>query len=480
MGRAIAKTPNTARLAAVLLASGLLLAGRPAARAVPLTDIENLDHSVNLDGSFKSFFHLMHFPQYPADVRTLMGGLPERGGLALVDLRLKAEGTHHERYKWGIHLRTQPQFSSFEGALESLSFASAARPVRALPLQYVAPQDETLRWNHEVDRLFFQVRYEKLTVIVGRQPISFGVGFVWKPADLVGTFSPVELDQEYKPGVDALRLNFALGRFTELAVVGAFGGPGCVQRTLPGRSVRDRLPDGSRCKQYEPQFALSHSVLMTRFRTTVKKWDLGAEVGWVRGDVVGGLFVTGTIERLRLRTEVTYTWDVEVDAPDAEGLLYAGSGNALGRDNHFARAVVGMDYRFDTEKNLVVLAELYYQGLGRRHPRDYLGVAQKPRMAEFGEVFNLGLLYAAAGVNYEPHERVPLSLTVMGNLLDPSMLVSATVTWKVGDNSMFVAGALIPVGKGPVLDLDAPQGLRARSEFGFYPYVYYLQWKLYW
>ncbi len=462
---------------ALLLSLGLTVAG-PSAQAVPLTNEDDLDNEVVLDGSIKSFFYLMHFPQYGADLRTLMG-VPEAGGLALADIRLKLEGNHKDRYKWGFHLRTQPQFSSFSGALQSLSFAGGARPVRSLPLQYTSPSNDSFVWSHEVDRLFFQVRYKKLTLIVGRQPVSFGVGFVWKPADLVGTFSPVEIDQEYKPGVDAVRFNFALGAFTELAVVATAGGPTCLKRTLSGLPTARRLPNGDACHEYMPRFSVGHSVLMARFRTTVKQFDLGAEAGWVRGDVVGGLFITGAVKRFRIRAEVTYTWDVEVDEPDANGLIYAGSGNALGRDDQFARAVVGFDYKFNTKKTLFILAEFYYNGFGRRHPRDYLTVAQRPRVAEFGEVFNLGLLYAAVGVNWEPHERVPLSLTLMANLLDPSLMINASLEWKVGDNSIFGAGALIPVGKGPVFDVSAPMGLRVRSEFGFYPYVYYLQWKLY-
>jgi hypothetical protein len=445
---------------------------------VPLTGEDNERHSVNLDGSFKSFFYVLGFPHYGADLLTGMG-IPEgRGGIAIADLRLKLEGEHHERWRWGFHLRTQPQLSSFAGAMTAMSFAGGARPARSLPLQWVSPEDDKLLWAHEVDRLFFQVRLGKATLIVGRQPVSFGVGFIWMPADLVGTFSPVELDQEYKPGVDALRLNVALGRFGELALVAAFGGPSCLRRSVPGFGTRRQLPDGGRCEQYEPQFSLHHSVLVSRARLSFGAWDLGMVAGYVRGDLVAGAFVTGTVKKLRLRGEVVYTWDMEEDLPDLAGLVYAGIGNAEGKGTHFARAVLGGDYRFDLKRPITLLAELYYNGFGRLHPRDYLSLAGRPRVGEFGEVFNLGLLYAGVGATFEPHERVDVSITVMGNLLDPSLLFNLGLVWKVGNEMVLAAGALIPFGKGPVLD-GATLTLRARSELGVYPYLGYLQWKVY-
>ena len=102
-------------------------------------------------------------------------------------------------------------------------------------------------------------------------------------------------------------------------------------------------------------------------------------------------------------------------------------------------------------------------------------------MAEFGEIFNVGLLYAAFGVNWEPHHKLPLSLVIMGNLFDPSMFINASITYKVGDESIFVAGAMIPIGRRPQTgDLAAGEPpIIIRSEFGLYPYIYYLQWKMY-
>jgi hypothetical protein len=470
----------------------------PTARAVPV--VEKDDHTVNIDGSFKAFIFGMYFPFHPLNVRRLMlnpfnepgAGKLEYGGMGMGDFRLKIEGEHHEKWKWKVHFRTQAQVSSFPGALGALSMAGGANPARSLPLQGTAPSGRRFTWRHELDRLMVSYRVGKVDIILGRQPISFGVGFVWKPADLVGTFSPTEVDGEYKPGVDALRVNIALGDFTELALVAAFGGPTCTSNVLP---------NGDRCEGYDPQFSVEHSVALARFRTNVKAVDFGVLAGWVRGDVVAGLFVTGSVKNFRIRSEVVYTWDVQEDGPDPDrtdwtswnpytGRFYAGMGNPQKKDDHFVRAIFGMDYKFDTKKSLTVLAEIYYNGFGRRHAKDYMALLMKPRVAEFGEVFNTGILYAALGVNWEPHHKLPLAMVIMSNLLDPSMFINATMTYKVGDESILVAGAMIPIGRAPSrgvlpFPLDDPgdnnptNDLIIKSEYGLYPLVFYVQWKMY-
>lgn len=469
---------------AVLLGA---LATTPTALAVPV--LEKDDHTVNIDGSVKAFIFGMYFPHHPPLVLDAFGlnGV-DYGGMGMADFRLKIEGEHLEKWKWQVHFRTQTTVSSFPNALGAMSMAGGATPARSLPLQGTVPNGEYFQWRHELDRLAVSYRAGKVDIILGRQPVSFGVGFVWKPADLVGTFSPTEVDGEYKPGVDALRVNFALGEFTELALVAAFGGPTCRSNVLPS---------GKPCEGYDPQFNVEHSVALARFRTNVKAVDFGVIAGWVRGDVVAGLFVTGTVKRFRIRSEVVYTWDIEEDGPDPDRTdwtgwdpltdrFYAGMGDPQGKDDHFVRAIFGVDYKFNTKKALTMLAEIYYNGFGRRHAKDYLALLAKPRVAEFGEISNTGVLYAALGVNWEPHHRLPLALTVMGNLLDPSMFINATVTYKVGDESILVAGAMIPIGRAPrlgslaeLLDNNPTNDLVARSEFGLYPYVFYVQWKMY-
>jgi len=429
------------------------------AGGVPL--LEKAEHFMVLDGSLKSFFFGVHMPFHSPELLNFMGWNEDRGAMALVDVRLKLEGTHKNRWKWQMHMRSQGLASSFPNAMDAMGTAGSARPPRSLPMQTYRPDDPTFSLYHDIDRLNVRYRTGPVDIILGRQPISFGVGFVWQPVDLVGTFSPLEVDREYKPGVDALRVNWMIGMFTEMSFVAAIAGPAC-----RGGS----LPSGESCHDYMPRFTLEHSVALARYRTTVDKWDLGILGGWVRGDVVGGVFVTGAVKRFRFRSEAVVTWDIERDT------RYAGDGGS-NEGEVFVRAVLGADYNFDTEKPLSLLVELYYNGFGTRKTEEYLTRMQQPRVAEFGEVVNVGLFYAAMGGRWQPHERVELTFTAMANLMDPSVHISGAMTYRVSDNSVLSCGALVPVGKSPKINaLGFPE---IQSEFGFYPHLYYLAWKMY-
>ena len=55
----------------------------------------------------------------------------------------------------------------------------------------------------ERTRLYIKGSIGPVDLQIGRQPISFGNGFVFSPLDLVQPFSFATIDNEYKPGIDA-------------------------------------------------------------------------------------------------------------------------------------------------------------------------------------------------------------------------------------------------------------------------------------
>jgi hypothetical protein len=80
---------------------------------------------------------------------------------------------------------------------------------------------------------------------VGRQPVSFGTALVFAPMDVVNPFSAATIDTEYKPGVDAVRLDGFFGhrrqghRGRRLG-----GGPDPHDRTATRRWGRSDVVDG--------------------------------------------------------------------------------------------------------------------------------------------------------------------------------------------------------------------------------------------
>lgn len=153
------------------------------------------------------------------------------------------------------------------------------------------------------DRAYVMLHLPHLDV-TGARLITFGSTFFFTPMDVVAPFSPLIVDREYKPGVDALRADVYIGH-----VHHAHGGGGvhrCVERGGHGGGGARR-----------------HHVGDSR--------DVGVFGGVVRGDSVVGADVSGGVAGLGVRGEATLTVPRRVE----DTFLRA----ALGLDKRFERAV---------------------------------------------------------------------------------------------------------------------------------------------
>jgi hypothetical protein len=78
------------------------------------------------------------------------------------------------------------------------------------------------RIGYEVDRAVYKQRFKNSTFALGRQPIDWGSGRFWQPLNVFGSFSPTDLDTDYKPGIDAARLDWFPSGFSSLTAVYTF------------------------------------------------------------------------------------------------------------------------------------------------------------------------------------------------------------------------------------------------------------------
>ena len=78
------------------------------------------------------------------------------------------------------------------------------------------------RIGYEIDRAVYKQRFKKMTLAFGRQPIDFGSGRFWQPLNVFGSFAPTDLDTDFKPGIDAVRLDWFPSDFSSLSAVYAF------------------------------------------------------------------------------------------------------------------------------------------------------------------------------------------------------------------------------------------------------------------
>ncbi len=137
--------------------------------------------------------------------------LDYRSGLALLDkngLRLELEAVPTSR----VRLEAAAWIQTFHGATE-LSAADLLPEHVADSLPDSVLQSLVFRFSNEfvLDRAFASVRRAGISIKVGKQPLAWGVGYVWNPTEIIPAKS--FLDPEYERlGQNAARVEFsALG-----------------------------------------------------------------------------------------------------------------------------------------------------------------------------------------------------------------------------------------------------------------------------
>ena len=75
------------------------------------------------------------------------------------------------------------------------------------------------RLGYEIDRLFYKKSIKNFAITLGRQSIDWGSGRFWQPLNVFGSFAPTDLDTDYKPGIDATRLDWFPSDFSSLSAV---------------------------------------------------------------------------------------------------------------------------------------------------------------------------------------------------------------------------------------------------------------------
>lgn len=79
--------------------------------------------------------------------------------------------------------------------------------------------NSSTRLGYEVDRVVYKTRFNKMTLALGRQSIDWGSGRFWQPLNVFGSFAPTDLDTDFKPGIDAARLDWFPSDFSSLTAV---------------------------------------------------------------------------------------------------------------------------------------------------------------------------------------------------------------------------------------------------------------------
>jgi len=399
-----------------------------------------------------------------------LSGLSEEEALAQAGLSEDPSSTGTVSGRLKLSAEAGRMFS-----LDAHAALVAASPGAASPLGATstgaglgAPQAIDLAWSPDtgsgldvrgrIDRLVLAARLDGLDIRLGRQPISFGTGLFFAPMDLVNPFSPATIDTEYKPGVDALRLDAYAGMASQLTVALAYAGP----EPLLGE---DRREEGDLDEDL---------VLAATGQTTVGVTDMLLFVGLVHAEPVFGVGSVSAVGPVGIHGDLTLTLPAE--------------------DDPFVRVVVGADARPTTTTSVGV--EAYVQSFGSGDPGDYLSMAESDRFSR-GEVWQLGRTYAALSAQQEITPLIGANLAVIANVEDPSAMVAGGLSWSVAENASARLGTFLGVGAPPdsvAMDIgidpstgefvmaepfDGALEDSVQSEFGLYPQATYLQLQTY-
>lgn len=129
-------------------------------------------------------------------------------------LRLMLE-QDNEHSGWAIHLRSLRQRSDIP--INDIHHSSQLFRYNELGENFYQNGNTTVRY--EFDRFYYKLPFEHHTLTAGRHAIDWGTGRFWQPLNLFGSFSPTDLDTDYKPGIDAISLDHYPSALSSLTAV---------------------------------------------------------------------------------------------------------------------------------------------------------------------------------------------------------------------------------------------------------------------
>ncbi len=371
-------------------------------------------------------------------------------------LRLEAAGRPSEWLSYEVHGVADLTFSTFSSAMGGGSGAQALPGAGPGGMRFRALDDPTEVLDDDdtsatawLDRCNVKIVLPWADLTLGRQALSFGKAYFWNPLDVFGAFDPRQFDRDYKPGVDAARLDVPLGDFSGLTLVAA-AGRRLDMATGGWPADEDGTVDAS----------LYGSGLLARAFTNHWEWDWALQGGKVYGGWQVGGAASGEVGTMSVRLEGAYLWATDPEpAP-----LFAGEDEV---PSH-ATAVLGLGHRFDNE--LMIEGEYLYNGAGDPD-QPLLSLMRQAT----GGTYHVSHHLAGLSASYPLLPILNVSLAAMGAFGDsPSALLQPGLQLSVSDEADFLAGAMLPIGERPASD-----SLELPSEFGTYPYVGYMEFKFY-
>ena len=313
------------------------------------------------------------------------------------EIRASKNTTFNVAYEQRLHYASGASGIAAIGILPS----AASTPFRVEPLVWRVTDSGDGTWRHEIDRANAQVHLRRADLTIGRQAIGWGRGVMFTSVDLFAPFSPLEVDREWRSGVDAMRADIKLTDRSSIDLVGAFGD------------------------------TLDRSAFAARARGYAGTIDVEV-VGGRRGqDLFGGV------------TSSAAVGDAEVHGEAAAFRVPSGVDHDV-----VWKVVVGGSYRFPIGSGILAYAEYHYSGFGAERPEEILVLLTTPSFLERFVRGDMQILSRhAVGVtgSYEASPEITYTGQWLHNPADQSGILAPALTYTFNDACVAARHRVRPV-----------------------------------
>ena len=329
-----------------------------------------------------------------------------------------------KRWASEFHYEMQGLYTSREILGSELFRAPAGDRYRFDDLNPVISEGRKSRLAHNLDRANVRLAAGQWDVTLGRQALTMGSARLMSPVDVFLPFDLRVIDTEYRPGIDAIRLERALGDLSALDVGWILGA------------------DGQRHR----------SAMFTRVVTNAQGIDYAAT--WIERDRfrLFGLGLTGAIGQHGLWFEVA----------------------KVSGDEDYIRSSLGIDGGIGDSGLWMV--ELHYNGAGEAEREDYLQPENADAYSDFG-VFLFARRYVLSALSFQLSPVTGVAGQWVYNVDDQSSFFQVSVDRYISDEWSLTAG-MYRFGGDSDLTVT-PRGFALGSEFGMNPNVVFMGVRFY-
>lgn len=336
-------------------------------------------------------------------------------------LRLMAE-QRSEEDEWSVHLRTLRLHSDGLGIVPQSSSALFRYAELGGDLIDESDGTESTRVHYELDRLFYRHHFDNTTLTIGREAIDWGSGRFWQPLNVFGSFSPTDLDTDYKPGIDLVSLDYYPSPFSSLSAVYALAP--------------------------EDQSDIEDSAALYYRRQVGERSEMGLLSATISGNNAFGASFESAWGEIGWRIEAGH---YEMRESDEQSLFW----------------IAGIEYQFD---NGTLLELEYYDNSRGATTEAQLATAFTDELVLAGVQQHLSRQLVGLGLARDLSPLWHGGYTLLASAVDDdagerncSFLHQLNLTYSVSNESDLLFSLMLPTGKG-VSALAEP-----RSEFGHLP-----------